>query len=80
MTCFIRKAPTKSGATAVQVVYKRGREVVGVKHIGSAHNKTELDILLIRAKEVKNAGQLELDLYGGNEPTIYLERSYSGLL
>jgi hypothetical protein len=58
MTCFIRKVPTKSGATAVQVVYKRGREVVGVKHIGSAHNKTELDILLVRAKEVKNAGQL----------------------
>jgi hypothetical protein len=80
MTCFIRKVPTKSGATAVQVVYKRGREVVGVKHIGSAHNKTELDILLVRAKEVKNAGQLELDLFGDKEPALYLERSYSGLL
>jgi hypothetical protein len=50
MTCFIRKVPTRSGATAVQIIYKRGREVVGVNHIGSAHNKTELDILLIRAK------------------------------
>ena len=36
MSCFIRKVPTKSGATAVQIVYKRGREVVGIKHIGSA--------------------------------------------
>ena len=62
MTCFIRKVPTKSGATAVQIVYKRGREVVGVKHVGSAHNKTELDILLIRAKEMKSAGQLDLVL------------------
>ena len=80
MTCFIRRVPTKSGATAVQVVYKRGREVVGIKHIGSAHNKTELDILLVRAKEAKNAGQLELDLFGGKEPELYLERSYSGIL
>jgi hypothetical protein len=79
MTCFIRKVPTKSGATAVQIVYKRGREVVGVKHVGSAHNKAELDILIIRAKEMKSAGQL--DLFGDNkEPELYLERSFSGLL
>jgi len=80
MTCFIRKVPTKSGATAVQVVYKHGRNVVGVKHIGSAHNKTELDILLVHAKKVKNAGQLELDIFSGKEPELYLERSYSGIL
>jgi hypothetical protein len=80
MTCFIRKVRTKSGATAVQIVYKRGRQVIGVKHIGSAHNNTELDILLIRAKELKSAGQLELDLFGCTEPKLYLERSYSGLL
>jgi hypothetical protein len=80
MTCFIRKVSTKSGATAVQIVYKRGREVAAVKHIGSAHNKTELDILLARAKDVKNAGQLKLDLFGNNEPELYLERSYSDLL
>ena len=80
MTCFIRKVPTKSGATAVQIVYKRGREVVSIKHIGSAHNKTELDILLIRATEFKSAGQLELDLFGDKEPKLYLDHSYSGLL
>ena len=78
MSCFIRKVPTKSGATAVQIVYKRGREVVGVKHIGSAHSKAELDILFVRAKEVKSAGQL--DLFDGKEPELYLEGSYSGLL
>jgi hypothetical protein len=80
MTSFIRKVSTKSGATAVQVVYKRGREVVAVKHIGSAHNKTELDVLLVQAREVKNDGQLKLDLFGNKEPELYLERSYSGLL
>jgi len=30
----------------VQIVYKRGRDVVGIKHIGSAHNQTEIDILV----------------------------------
>lgn len=79
MTCFIRKVPTKSGATAVQIVYKRGREVIGIKHVGSAHNKTELGILLVRAKEIENAGQLAL--FGNNkESELYLERSFSGLL
>ena len=80
MTSFIRKVPTKSGATAVQVVYKRGREIIGIKHIGSAHNQTELDILLIRARELKGAGQLRLDLFGNQEPELYLERSFSELL
>jgi len=75
---FIRKVRTGSGATAVQIVYKRGREVVGVKHIGSAHNEVELGILVARAKEEKDAAQLKL--FEVNEPEVYLERSYSGLL
>ena len=83
MTCFIRKVPTKSGATTVQIVYKRGREVVGIKHIGSAHNKAGfLDILLIRAKAVKSAGQLELDLFGGKRRFIWkaLIQAFCGML
>jgi hypothetical protein len=80
MAGFIRKVRTGSGATAVQVVYKRGREVVGINHIGSAHSKVELDILVARAQEVKNAAQRKFDLFEGAEPELYLERSYSGLL
>ena len=80
MPGFIRKVPTRSGATAVQIVYKRGREVIGIKHIGSAHTKVELDILVSRAKEVKDAAQLKFDLFEDKEPEVYLERSYSGLL
>jgi hypothetical protein len=80
MAGFIRKVRTGSGATAVQIVYKRGRDVVGIKHIGSAHNQTEIDILVARAKEVKDAAQRKFDFFDGPEPELYLERSYSGLL
>ena len=80
MPGFIRKVPTRSGATAVQIVYKRGREVVSINHIGSAHNKFELDILVSRAKEIKDAAQRKLDLFEYKEREVYLESSYSGLL
>lgn len=78
MAGFIRKVRTGSGATAVQIIYKRGRDVVAINHIGSAHNQVELDILVARAKEVKDAAQL--NLFVDKEPEVYLERSYSGFL
>ena len=74
MAGFIRKVRTGSGATAVQIVYKHGREVVGINHIGFAHNKVEIDILVARAKEVKDAAQLRFDFFDNNEPEIYLRR------
>ena len=33
---FVRRVTTASGATAVQIVHKRGRRVRSIEHIGSA--------------------------------------------
>jgi len=46
MRNYIRKVKSKSGATAVQIEHKRGRERIGITHIGSAHNEAELKVLL----------------------------------
>jgi hypothetical protein len=55
---------TASGATAVQIVHKRGRTVLGIDHIGSAHDEDQLALLLERAKQRLNTDQqiLEFDL------------------
>ena len=42
---FIRKVPTASGTRAVQIVHKQGRQVVGVEHIGSAHDDAKIGVL-----------------------------------
>jgi hypothetical protein len=59
---FVRRVKTASGATAVQIVYKRGRRVLSIEHIGSAHTDDELAVLLQVAEERRHAGQLTLDL------------------
>ena len=46
----MRRVKTASGATAVQIVHKRGRQVVGIDHIGSAHDEQRLALLLEAAK------------------------------
>lgn len=80
MTSFIRTVKTKSGATAVQIEYKHGRERIGIKHIGSAHNEAELEVLLTLAHEKMKEGQLSFNFGEGKDPNICLEKSYSGLL
>jgi hypothetical protein len=78
---FIRKVKTKSGATAVQIVHKEGRKVVGITHIGSAHNDAELALLTALAHYRKvHEGQLTLDLPESNEFEIQLMASHSRLL
>jgi hypothetical protein len=59
---FVRRVKTASGATAVQIVHKRGRRVLSIEHIGSAHTGDELALLLQVAEERRHAGQLTLDL------------------
>jgi hypothetical protein len=59
---FVRRVKTASGATAVQIVHKRGRVVVGIDHIGSAHDDGQLKLLLHAAQERLHAGQQALDL------------------
>lgn len=58
----MRRVKTASGATAVQIVHKRGRRVLSIEHIGSAHTDDELAVLLQVAEERCHAGQLALDL------------------
>jgi len=62
---FIRKVSTASGARAVQIVHKRGRRVVGIEHIGSAHDDGQLAVLMELARRQLHAGQEVLDLGTG---------------
>ena len=62
MTSFIRKVPTASGARAVQIVHKQGREVVGIEHIGSAHDDSQLAVLMEVARQRLLPGQDTFDL------------------
>ena len=53
---------TKSGATAVQVVWSPRRGPREIGHIGSAHGDAELEALKAAAGQRIAAGQTELDL------------------
>jgi len=77
---FIRKVPTASGATAVQVVLKDGSDIVRLDHIGSAHDEIELEILIIKAQDLIDHENPRLDLFAGKKPGGFTEKSYSELL
>jgi hypothetical protein len=57
----VRKVRTASGAVAVQVVTRRGRQVERIEHVGSAHTDAELALLLAAAPEQLSPGQDVLD-------------------
>jgi Transposase DDE domain len=59
---FVRKVRTSSGAVAVQIVTRRGRQVERIEHVGSAHSDGELALLLASARERLRPGQDALDL------------------
>ena len=65
---FVRKVRTASGAVAVQVVTRRGRQVERIEHVGSAHTDAELGLLLAAARERLSPGQDVLDL--GDLPVV----------
>ncbi|MCK0114346.1 IS1634 family transposase, partial [Ornithinimicrobium sp. F0845] len=62
MGTFVRRVRTASGATAVQIVHKRGRSVLGMEHVGSARDEVEVALLMQAARERIHAGQGELPL------------------
>lgn len=66
MASFVRKVPTASGALAVQIVHKRGRQVVGIEHLGSAHDDAALAVLMEIARQRLHPGQQVLDLGAGS--------------
>lgn len=57
---FIRKFKTASGATGVQVCWKKSGEVVKVVHIGSANSEVGLEKLLKKAQKVMDEGKRPL--------------------
>ena len=59
---YVRTVKTASGATAVQIVYSMRRGARDIKHIGSAHDDAELELLKAAARQQLAAGQGELDL------------------
>jgi len=56
----VRRVTTASGATAVQIMHKRGRRVLGIEHIGSAHTEADLAVLVEVARVRLHAGQEQL--------------------
>src|SRR6516165_6357573 len=58
----VRTVKTKSGATAVQVVWSSRRGSREIEHFGSAHDDAELEMLKAAASQRIAAGQIELDL------------------
>ena len=64
MSPFVRKVKTASGATAVQIVSKSVGVRRIVEHLGSAHDETELEVLLEAGRQKIAAwqGQGLLDL------------------
>ena len=49
---YIRRFKKTSGATGVQVCYKKGREVVRTVHVGSANSEVGLTKLLKKAQAI----------------------------
>jgi hypothetical protein len=59
---YVRTVKTKSGATAVQIVWSSRRGARNIEHLGSAHDDAELEALKAAAGQRIAAGQAELDL------------------
>jgi transposase len=77
---FIRKVKTSSGATAVQIAYKQKGQIVKLIHLGSAHNKEELKILVGLARNRLYEDQLPLFPEAQSALRLGIKRTFSGLL
>ena len=65
----IRKVRTASGATAVQVVQDEGKQRSSLKHIGSAHNEDELELLMAEASKYAEAHCRQPSLFAEAPPS-----------
>ncbi len=59
---YVRTVKTKSGATAVQIVWSSRRGSRSIEHIGSGHDDAGLEALKAAAGQRIAAGQMELGL------------------
>jgi hypothetical protein len=82
MSRYIHKYKMKNGNTAIRIMVKRGRSLIGVEHIGVAHNEEELKMFLILAGEkLKDKRQGELKLFNEEKHIgIKQVRAYSKYL
>ncbi|GAA1563344.1 IS1634 family transposase [Brevibacterium picturae] len=80
MSLRLRKVPTASGATAVQIVTKRHGKLTVIEHLGSAHTSAQLAALEEAGREKINesTGQLSLDLDTGNKVSTASRRRAKG--
>jgi len=79
VSTFIRKVKTKSGATAIQIVIKIGRQVTKLIHVGSAHDPERLRFLISVAKAKIHEGQISL-FPEQRPPVIFQEKAFSQYL
>jgi len=77
---FIRKVKTASGAIAVQIAQKQNGKIIKLQHLGSAHTKEELNILVALAHKRLHENQLTLLPDAPPSLRVGIKRSYSGLL
>ena len=71
----------RGGSTYVQVVFKDGRRISKIIHIGTAHDQVELDVLLKRAEEMRtDKNQQSLFRISGQESDLLLGSTASKLL
>lgn len=66
---YVRTAKTKSGATAVQIVYSSQRGSREIEHVGSAHDEAELEAL--KAGDASLPTNLFLDVISAPEEYCY---------
>lgn len=71
MSPYVRKVPTASKATAVQVIWSKKRGRVEMEHIGSAHTQAEVELLMAVAAQRLAEGQdvLPLDMPAKQQPS-----------
>ena len=84
MSPFVRKVPTASGATAVQIADKTGGKYRIVEHLGSAHTPEDLAALVEAGKaKLRDPGQGTLDFDTADRPRVssaVVKSSRSGIL
>jgi hypothetical protein len=72
----IRKVKTKSGSTAVQVVQYAGHSAKIVKHIGSAKDDIDRELLISKAQEWIEKYTLQSNLFPEQKQNVLIvERS-----
>ena len=70
MVAYVRTVKTKSGATAVQIVWSSRRGARSIEHVGSAHDAVELAALNTAAARRLIEGQQTLDFDVGDAEIV----------